>query len=73
MESPASPVLTHSATTTHRFLIAVLAVPLCIAGCTSWRQVADHGGWVLYHAAGEELSIADYEAAFEPAFTAVEE
>jgi hypothetical protein len=65
--------LTHSSPTTHRFLVAALAVPLCIAGCTSWRQVADHGGWVLYHAAGEEVSVAEYEAAFEPAFEAVEE
>lgn len=73
MESSRGPVLTHSSPTTHRFLVAAVAVPLCIAGCTSWQQVADHGGWVLYHAAGEELSVADYEAAFEPAFAAVEE
>ena len=53
------------------------AAPLCAlallgAGCSAWRPAAVYEGWTLYEVPGEGLAIGAYEAAFEPAFEAVE-
>jgi hypothetical protein len=55
-------------------LLACTAVCSAMStGCSSWTKVRHYDQWTLYEFPGSEISPDAYEAAFEPAFVAVEE
>jgi len=43
-----------------------------LAGCGTWRTAARYDGWTLFESPDEAVPVERYEAAFSPAFAAVE-
>ena len=52
---------------------AALALASLAAGCSNWKPVHDYQGWTLYRSVDSEVDAAEFEAAFVPAFAAVEQ
>lgn len=46
---------------------------LLLASCAHWRPAARYDGWTLFESPDEAIPVGRYEAAFTPAFAAVEE
>jgi len=55
-----------------RLLAALCAVLPLFCACASWKTAARFEGWSLYVQDGRPVSVAEFRAAVEPAFAAVE-
>jgi len=53
--------------------LSALATALLACGCSSWSTVRHYDQWTLYEFPGSDISPGAYEAAFDPAFSAVED
>lgn len=52
--------------------LAAILLAAGVAGCAAWRPAARYDGWTLFRSPDDAIAIEPYEAAFSPAFEAVE-
>ena len=51
---------------------ALLSLAVGATACSAWRPAARYDGWTLYRSPEEAIAVEPFEAAFAPAFDAVE-